>query len=59
VLSCSAIGGRAKVRERLSRFIDRTQADELILVSSIYDHEARKRSLAIAAQVLNETAQAA
>lgn len=52
VLSCSAIGGPDKVRDALSRFIDRTQVDEVILVSSIYDHDARKRSLGIAAEAL-------
>ena len=32
-------------------FIDRTGADELIVVSHIYDHAARLRSYEIAAQV--------
>jgi alkanesulfonate monooxygenase SsuD/methylene tetrahydromethanopterin reductase-like flavin-dependent oxidoreductase (luciferase family) len=52
VLSCSAIGGPAKVREGLSRFIDRTGVDEIVMVSSIYDHDARKRSLTIAAEAM-------
>jgi luciferase family oxidoreductase group 1 len=52
VLSCTAIGGPEKVREGLERFIARTKVDEVMLVSSIFDHEARKRSLSIAAEAM-------
>jgi len=41
----SAIGGPAKVRADLERFIARTGADELIVSGAIWDPEARKRSL--------------
>ena len=50
VLSCSAIGGPEKVKAEVAAFIEQTQVDEVIITSSIYDHEARKRSLEIAAQ---------
>ena len=43
----SAIGGPAKVREGILRFIERTQADELIIAGSIWDPAARCRSLEI------------
>jgi luciferase family oxidoreductase group 1 len=52
VLQCSVIGGPAKVAEGLARFIERTGADELMLTCSMFDHEARKRSLTIAAEAM-------
>jgi luciferase family oxidoreductase group 1 len=44
VLSCSAIGSPATVREAVESFVERTGADELMVTSQIYDHEARLRS---------------
>ncbi len=52
VLQCSAVGSPATVARDIARFIARTGADELMLTSSIYDHAARKRSLAIAANAM-------
>lgn len=52
VLSASAIGGPAKVRREIEAFIARTQADELMLTSAMFDHQARKRSLEIAAEAM-------
>lgn len=49
VLQCSAVGGPAKIARAMAAFIARTGADELMLTSSIFDHAARKHSLAIAA----------
>jgi luciferase family oxidoreductase group 1 len=51
VLECSAIGAPETVKASIDRFIARTQADELILASHIYDHAARVRAYEIAAQV--------
>ena len=51
VLSCSAIGAPATVRAAMQAFIDRTGADELMVTSQIFDHQARLRSYEIAAQV--------
>ena len=51
VLSCSAIGGPATVKQALDAFIARTGADELMVTSQIHDHQARKRSYEITAQV--------
>jgi luciferase family oxidoreductase group 1 len=50
VLSASAIGGPAKVREQIAAFVARTGADELMLTSAMFDPEARKNSLKIAAE---------
>jgi luciferase family oxidoreductase group 1 len=52
VLASSAIGSPDTVRSSLIAFIDRTQPDELILTSQIFDHSARLRSYEIAADIL-------
>jgi len=49
VLSCAAVGSPSTVRDWLNDFAARTGADELILASQIFDHEARLRSYEIAA----------
>ncbi len=49
VLTCSAIGDGATVKERIEAFVERTGADELMITSQIYDHEARLRSYEIVA----------
>ena len=51
VLSCSAIGSPATVAHQLKAFIERTGADELMLTSQIFDHQARLRSYEIAADI--------
>ncbi|MGE3690768.1 MAG: LLM class flavin-dependent oxidoreductase [Novosphingobium sp.] len=50
--AASAIGGPDTIRERVGRFIERTQADELIFAGSIWDPAARRRSLEIAMEAL-------
>jgi luciferase family oxidoreductase group 1 len=50
ILACAAIGSPDTVRRRLQSLMARTQADELILTSQIYDHRARLRSFEIAAE---------
>jgi luciferase family oxidoreductase group 1 len=49
----AAVGSPASVKAWLQQFLLRTQVDELILTSHVYDHEARIKSFAIAADVLN------
>ena len=44
------VGTRDQVREGLAKFIAMTAADELIVASQIYDHDARKRSYEIVAE---------
>ncbi|HEX6957532.1 MAG TPA: LLM class flavin-dependent oxidoreductase [Ferrovibrio sp.] len=51
VLSCSAIGSPATVKARLEDFLQKTQADELMLTAQIFDHAARLRSFEIAAEI--------
>jgi luciferase family oxidoreductase group 1 len=57
VLACTAVGSPETVRRWLLEFAARTQADELIIASQIFDHQLRLRSYAIAAQAFGlETA---
>jgi luciferase family oxidoreductase group 1 len=53
-LRYSAVGSRDTVKDWLKRFIDQTQADELILTGSVFDHQARLRSFEIAMEARNE-----
>ncbi|HKP62292.1 MAG TPA: LLM class flavin-dependent oxidoreductase [Polyangiales bacterium] len=47
-LACSAIGSPRTVRDAIASFAEHTGADELILTSQVYDHDARLRSFEIA-----------
>ena len=49
-LGAAVIGGPETVRKGLQRLLDATGADELMLVSDVYDPALRLRSLDIAAQ---------
>jgi luciferase family oxidoreductase group 1 len=51
VLSCSAIGSPDTVRRALQDFIAQTGADELMITSQIFDHDARLRSYQITAEL--------
>lgn len=51
VLACSAIGSPRSVSRQLRAFIDKTGADELMITSNMFDHDARVRSYEITAQV--------
>jgi luciferase family oxidoreductase group 1 len=53
MLSCTAIGSPDTVKRTLKEFIERTGADELMIASMIYDHDARLRSYEITAEVHN------
>ena len=50
----SFVGCPGTVAREMAAFIERTQADELIIVSHIYDHAARLRSYEIAAEIMRE-----
>ena len=54
VLVCSAVGSAATVARGIAAFVERTGVDEVMIVSSIYDHDARKRSLEIAADAMRD-----
>ncbi|HCS29240.1 MAG TPA: alkane 1-monooxygenase [Spongiibacteraceae bacterium] len=52
IMVCSAVGDSALVTEKLQRFIGQTEADELMVASQIYSHEARLRSYEILASAM-------
>jgi luciferase family oxidoreductase group 1 len=49
--ACSVTGSPETVRQGLEAFIARTEAEEIIVSSPIFDHTARLRSFAIVAEV--------
>jgi luciferase family oxidoreductase group 1 len=49
--AASAVGSPETVRSALRDFVARTGADELMIVTSVYDHAARLRSFEIVSQV--------
>ncbi len=55
-LDRSAIGSPETVRRTLGEFVSKTGADEVMIASQIYDHELRKRSYTITAEVVGMTA---
>jgi alkanesulfonate monooxygenase SsuD/methylene tetrahydromethanopterin reductase-like flavin-dependent oxidoreductase (luciferase family) len=59
VLECSAVGSAATVARGIAAFVARTGVDEVMVASAIYDHDARKRSLAVTADVMREMKAAA
>jgi luciferase family oxidoreductase group 1 len=50
-LGAAIVGGPEAVRRGLEDFVARTGADELMVTANIYDHEKRKRSFAIIAEM--------
>jgi luciferase family oxidoreductase group 1 len=51
MLACSFVGSPATVRAELKSFILRTEVDELMVASAIYDHAARLRSYELLASL--------
>src|SRR5687767_11863312 len=51
VLSCAVVGFPETVERGLRRFIEVTQADELMITANLYDHAARLRSFEIVAEL--------
>ena len=50
------VGGVDKVMTHLEPLIRNTQADELMITTMIYDHEARKRSYTLLAEAFSVAA---
>jgi len=50
-LGAAVVGGPETVREGLDEFVRVTGANELMITASIFDHEKRKRSFEIIAEV--------
>jgi luciferase family oxidoreductase group 1 len=54
MLKYSIVGSPETVRRDVESFVAQTRADELMVVSSLYDHAARIRSYEIVAEVLRD-----
>lgn len=50
-LSCSVIGSPETVRQGLIALQERTRADEFIVATTVHDHEKRKQSFSLLAEV--------
>ncbi len=48
--SCSVVGSPGMVRTGVAEFVERTGADEVMIVTHVFDHAARLRSLEITAE---------
>ncbi|KAF3998325.1 LLM class flavin-dependent oxidoreductase [Glaciimonas immobilis] len=55
MLAFSIVGSKATVRAGMERLIDMTGADELMIVSDVFDHAARLRSYEIMAEIARDT----
>jgi len=51
MLACSFAGSQQTIARQLQQFIEQTRADELMVASAIYDHQARLRSYEILAGI--------
>jgi luciferase family oxidoreductase group 1 len=54
----SIIGSKETVKRKLSEFLERTNADEIMINAMIYDHEKRLRSYEIVAEIFSESEKA-
>ncbi len=52
----SAVGSVDTVRDRLTKILEATKADELILTAHIYDHAARLRSIELTSRAIRASA---
>jgi hypothetical protein len=59
MLNFSIVGSAETVRKGIIALLERTQADELMIVSDTYDQDKRRRSVEIIAGVVNEIRAAA
>lgn len=55
MLSCSFIGSKAKVQKEVEAFLHKTMADEIMMASYIYDHEAWLNSHRIFADIMSKS----
>ena len=51
MLACSFVGAADTVRRELAAFVERTQADEIMVAAAIHDHGARLRSYELLAEM--------
>lgn len=54
MLTYTFVGSKQTVKDELAAFLDETKADEIMIASYIYDHEARLKSHRIFASLMEE-----
>jgi alkanesulfonate monooxygenase SsuD/methylene tetrahydromethanopterin reductase-like flavin-dependent oxidoreductase (luciferase family) len=54
LLARSVVGSPEAVRAGLRAFVDETKVDEVMVVSDVFDHQARLRSLELIAGAMGE-----
>jgi len=54
MLKCSFVGSKATVKQQVEDFIDKTQIDELMMVSNIFALEDRVKSARLFAETIDE-----
>jgi alkanesulfonate monooxygenase SsuD/methylene tetrahydromethanopterin reductase-like flavin-dependent oxidoreductase (luciferase family) len=55
-LGSSIVGSRETVEAKLQKFLDETQADEMMVIAQIFDHQARLRSYEIVTDIIKGNA---
>ena len=58
MLDVAIIGSRETVKRGIEKLLERTQADELMVVSDMYDQDKRRRSFGIIAEVMGKVGSA-
>lgn len=53
MLSCTFIGSKQKIKEEITDFLDKTEADELMIASYLFDHQQRITSHRIFGEIMN------
>ena len=54
MLAYSFVGGVDKIKKKMDSFLEKTQVDEIMATSHIFDHQARIRSYEILSNVIKE-----
>lgn len=55
MLACSFIGSKEKIKQQIQKFLDQTEADELMMASYVYDHRERLTSHQLFAEIMKST----
>ncbi|MFT6399059.1 MAG: luciferase family oxidoreductase group 1 [Bradymonadia bacterium] len=55
MLQCSFVGGKASLRRQLDTFVERTQADELIVATNVFGRDERFRSFELLRAAMTDT----
>lgn len=54
MLSCTFIGSKETVQPEIERFVEKTEANEIMIASYVYDHDERLKSHRLFSEIMNE-----